>query len=39
MALFIPTIFIFYNESAAVYVLIYGLIAAIGNFLGSLFKK
>ena len=39
MALFIPTIFIFYNESASVYVLIYGLIAAIGNFLGSLLKK
>lgn len=39
MALFIPTIFIFYNESAAVYVLIYGIIAAIGNLLGSLIKK
>ncbi len=39
MILFIPTIFIFYNESAAVYVLIYGIIAAIGNLLGSLIKK
>ena len=39
MALFIPTIFIFYNESAAVYVLIYGIIAVIGNLLGSLIKK
>ena len=39
MALFIPTIFIFYNESAAVYVLIYGIIAAIGSLLGSLIKK
>ena len=39
MTLFIPTIFIFYNESAAVYVLIYGIIAAIGNLLGSLIKK
>ena len=39
MALFIPTIFIFYNESAAVYVLIYGIIAIIGNLLGSLIKK
>ena len=39
MALFVPTIFIFYNESAAVYVLIYGIIAAIGNLLGSLIKK
>ena len=39
IALFIPTIFIFYNESAAIYVLIYGIIAAIGNLLGSLIKK
>ena len=39
MALFIPTIFIFYNESAVVYVLIYGIIAVIGNLLGSLIKK
>ena len=39
MALFIPTIFIFYNESAAVHVLIYGIIATIGNILGSLIKK
>ena len=39
MILFIPTIFIFYNESAAVYVLIYGIIAIIGNLLGSLIKK
>ena len=39
MILFIPTIFIFYNESAAVYVLIYGIIATIGNLLGSLIKK
>ena len=39
IALFIPTIFIFYNESAAVYVLIYGINAVIGNLLGSLIKK
>ena len=39
MVLFIPTIFIFYNESAAVYVLIYGLIVTAGNLLGSLIKK
>lgn len=38
MALFIPAIFIFYNESAAIYVFIYGIIAIIGNFLGSLLK-
>lgn len=39
MILFVPTIFMFYNESAAVYVLIYGIIATIGNLLGSLIKK
>ena len=39
MILFVPTIFIFYNESAAVYVLIYGIIATTGNLLGSLIKK
>ena len=39
MALFIPTIFIFHNESAAAYVLIYGIIATTGNLLGSLIKK
>ena len=39
MILFVPTIFIFYNESAAVYVLIYGINAVIGNLLGSLIKK
>ena len=32
-------IFLFYNESAAVYVLLYGIIATTGNFLGSLIKK
>ena len=39
MILFVLTIFIFYNESAAVYVLIYGIIATTGNLLGSLIKK
>ena len=39
MILFVPTIFLFYNESAAVYVLIYGIIATTGNILGSLIKK
>ncbi len=36
MLLFIPTIFIFYNESAAIYILAYGVISVIGNFIGSL---
>ena len=39
MLLFVPTIFIFYNESTAVYVLIYGIIATTENLLGSLIKK
>jgi len=34
--LFIPTIIIFYNESAAIYILAYGVISVIGNFIGSL---
>ena len=38
MLLFIPSLFLFYNDSAAIYVLLYGAIATIGNFLGSLFK-
>ena len=39
MLLFIPTIFLFYNESAAIYSLIYGCIAAFGSFLGSAVSK
>lgn len=39
MALFVPTIFIFYNESAVVYIAVYGVISLIGNFLGSKFFK
>lgn len=39
MLLFIPTIFLFYNESAAIYSLIYGFIAAFGSFLGSAVSK
>ena len=36
MLLFIPTIFIFYNESATIYILTYGVISTIGSFIGSL---
>ena len=39
MALFIPTIFIFYNETASFYIGAYGLISIIGNLLGSLIRK
>lgn len=37
--LFAPTIFIFYNESATVYILAYGVIAVVGNFIGKMFYK
>lgn len=39
MVLFIPTIFIFYNKSASIYIFFYGIISLFGNFLGSIFKK
>lgn len=39
MVIFAPSIWIFYNESAFVYVVAYGIISLIGNFLGSLFYK
>ena len=34
--LFIPTMFLYYNSSAVVYILAYGVIALVGNLLGSL---
>lgn len=37
--LFAPTIFIFYNESATVYIVTYGVIAVVGNFIGKFFCK
>ena len=37
--LFAPTIFIFYNSSASVYVIGYGITALVGNFVGKLFYK
>lgn len=39
MLIFIPSIFIFYNESAAIYTLVYGIISTVGNFLGGLISK
>ncbi len=39
MLLFAPTIFIFYNDSATIYILAYGIISLIGNFIGSLLCK
>ena len=37
MLLFAPTVFIFYNESASIYIMVYGIISIIANFIGSLF--
>lgn len=37
--LFIPTIFIFYNSSAVIYIVAYGIIALVGSFIGSLINK
>ena len=39
MVLLIPTIFIFYNEIASIYVGMYGVISIVGNLLGSFVKK
>lgn len=38
MACFIPSIYIFFNESAWAYTYIYGAIALVGNLLGSSLK-
>ncbi len=37
--LFLPTVFLFYNSSAMVYVAIYGVMALLGNIIGALVKK
>ena len=37
--LFTPTIFIFYNSSAWIYIVIYAVIAFIGNGIGKIFYK
>lgn len=37
--LFLPTLFLFYNISAWIYVVIYGLLAALGMGLGRWFKS
>lgn len=37
--LFIPAVFIFYNESAAIYILVYGIISVIANYIGSLLSE
>ena len=37
MVLFFPTIFLYYNASAWVYVIFYGLAALLGNAIGRIF--
>ncbi|NMM94371.1 hypothetical protein [Bifidobacterium oedipodis] len=41
--LFVPTIFIFYNSSALIYIIVYGIIAVLGDAFGHilvpLFRK
>ncbi len=37
--LFLPTIFIFYNSTAWIYILAYGVIALMGNIIGMMFYK
>ena len=37
--LFIPTLLIYYNSSASVYIIAYALIALFGNLIGSFFRK
>lgn len=37
--LFVPTIFIFYNASAWVYIIAYAVITLVGNGIGSIFPK
>ncbi len=39
MILFIPTIFIYFNESAWVYVIAYGIIILVGSGIGRIFYK
>ena len=39
MVLFLPTIFIYYNASAWVYVVFYGVAALVGNGIGRIFYQ
>lgn len=38
MAIFLPSIFIYYNESALIYTFIYGGLSLLGSFIGSRFQ-
>lgn len=37
--LFIPTLFIYYNTSAWIYIIVYSVIAVIGELIGKILKK
>ena len=39
MTLFIPTIYIYFNETATFYIIVYGVISLVGNLLGSFIRK
>lgn len=39
MLVFIPSIYFFYNESAWIYILVYGIISFVGNLIGSIISK
>lgn len=39
MALFVPTLFLYYNVSAWVYIPVYGVLTLIGNLFGRLFQS
>lgn len=37
--LFVPSVFVFYNSSALVYVFVYGVVLLVGNVFGLLFYR
>ena len=37
--LFVPTIFIFYNSSAWIYIVAYAIVSLVGNLIGLMFNK
>lgn len=39
MIIFLPSLFIYYNESAAIYLVLYGFVALTGNGLGQIIRN
>jgi choline-glycine betaine transporter len=37
--LFLSTVFIFYNDSALIYAIVFSVISVVGNFIGSRMRK